>query len=241
MKTLKRFWHWVDNEKPEPLTAAGHAHRVTGKTLSPDAISALEAAALHICSHVRPHAKPGSTWHMVYYCFGTDAKRQHLRNLSLALCPVLTRMHDELAVELGTPEEQERAKEPPKPNALERLRGMAPLPKPNATFFQQRHRVHSESYVCNACSLLSTADPSVRPRADGWVYCDSCENNGRKKVSAVPTLIAPPGSGKTEIRVRPIAAAGGVVTCPACGCIQSPLSKCANCKTGFFYYVAGAP
>ena len=86
MKTLRRFWEWVDGEQPN-MDAIGE---MAPKNLSGVATRALFLATREIAGR-RAHGQHPLEWSKTAF-----ADREALRDLSLALCEALARMHEQV-------------------------------------------------------------------------------------------------------------------------------------------------
>jgi hypothetical protein len=86
MKTLQAFWHWFDNESPVTL----EAYKKAAKVLSVDEHAALSEAATAI------RMRGCSAGSVVPLTWCLDTHPEALRDLSLALCAALERMHEQV-------------------------------------------------------------------------------------------------------------------------------------------------
>lgn len=155
MKTLQRFWQWVDNEKPGALDAANRLLQLhDGEPLiSTVGRDALEAAALLIVQ--RKRAKVVSQpWDRVYWCL--VCYRKPLRDLSLGIALDVTLAYAQLPA--PPPEGHEPAKEP---SALDKL--------------QQLATRSSTRVVAPPLDVVNVVTPT--PRGSTLIVCPRCRTS----------------------------------------------------------------
>lgn len=144
MKTLKAFWHWVDNEKPS---------EITWKHLEP--LSVVADRALHMALELVDERRWGgdADGHE-----SLDTLRDQwpaIRDLSLAICQAIERMHEQV--------------EPSE--TMNVLREMYPEPKATLPPCPACNRSPCEgSHV--SCDPLKAEPLTVRGRVGGWHFDD---------------------------------------------------------------------
>lgn len=90
MKTLERFWHWVDNENPGAAEVPARAR----KNLSKVALEALVSAASLVTARALPMCDWDADGPLRY---ALDRHRGLLRDVSLKLCEALELLHGAIA------------------------------------------------------------------------------------------------------------------------------------------------